>query len=182
MGEFELEPGEKITLTVRKHWLVLVGYSIPYAIAAYLPVLIVHYLASGVLGAASAATATFSFDNGGVRFVVGTYWLIVWMFYFGEVTRYFLNQWVVTTTRIVDIAQHGFFQREVSSVLLLHVQDVSTDIEGFFNTLANFGTLEVESAGAAEKFIMSGLNDPKRVRDLIMHEIAELHLDGSKHH
>lgn len=181
MGEFELEPGESIKRVVRKHWLVLVGYTIPYALVAYIPVLVVKYLGSGVLGASNPATHNFSFENPWVHFIIGVWWLVVWMFYYGAVVKYFLNQWVVTTTRIVEIAQYGFFQREVSSVLLLHVQDASTDVEGFFNTLFGFGTVEVESAGAAEKFRMTGLSNPRELRDLIMKEIADLHLQGGDH-
>ena len=30
MEEFELEPGEQITKSVRKHWIVLVGQLLPY--------------------------------------------------------------------------------------------------------------------------------------------------------
>lgn len=179
MEEFELEPGERVTMAVRKHWLVFVAELLPYALLALAPLLIP--IALGYAEQASPQLTTvvgdnLSADNPWVRLFLGLWWLLMWTGAFNTFTRYFLDQWIITTTRIVDIHQFGFFRRHVSSFLLNHVQDVTTDVNGFFPTLIGFGTLRVETAGDESKhFIMSGIPDPQGLRDLIMREISALH-------
>ena len=82
-----------------------------------------------------------------------------------------MDEWIITNERIIDINQRDFWSRDVSSVLLVRVQDVESDVSGLFHTLFGFGRVTVESAGAdATKTCMKGLSNPRRVRDLIMKE------------
>ena len=178
MAVVELEPGESITKSVRKHWLVLIGSLLPFAILGYLPILLFSGLA-GLLAKTPALYGLLTFDAPGMRLLLGIWWLFMWLGAFSAVIRYLLTEWVITTTRIIDVHQYGFFRRQISSALLNRVQDVTTDTEGLFETLFGFGRLEVESAGAQERFVMDGIAHPAVLRDLIMGELAALHADGS---
>ena len=183
MEEFELEAGEKIIRSVRKHWLVFVGQLLPFALAAWLPIYLPGLLASLMSATNPNSTALFallSFANPWVRVFFGLWWLSLWILAFNTFTQYFLNMWIITNRRIVSINQWGFFDRQVSSFLLVKVQDVTTTVDGFFATLFHYGTVRAETAGeAAPTFFMSGIPDPTGIRDLIMKEIAELHADGT---
>lgn len=180
MRDVQLQPGERITRSVRKHWFVLLVSLVPFALLAYLPTLFLpfmHFIASVVPH--SGQVATFDIPaNPLVRLLYGLWLIMLWSAAFNAVTRYYLNQWIITTTRIIEIHQYGYFSREVSSVLLVRVQDVSSDVEGLFGTLLGYGRLTVQSAGQEEHFIMDDIADPQGLRDLIMKEIAELHADG----
>jgi hypothetical protein len=182
MEEFQLEPGESITRAVRKHWLVFVGELMPFFILALLPLIalpVVSYFAAAAPQFADTHT-DLTLANGWVRFILGLWLLFAWMGGFNAFTRYYLDQWIITTTRIVNVHQFGFFRREVTSFLLNHVQDVTTDVDGVFPTIFGFGTLRVETAGDESRhFVMRGIRDPEGLRDLIMSEIASLH--GSSH-
>ncbi len=182
MEEFELEPGEEVIRTVRQHSFVLFFKLVPFAVLAILPFFIFGVLNvlvsySPILGLPGGSS--FSLASAPVRFVLGIWWLLLWMSTFTILTKFFLTQWVITNTRIVDIRQYGFFNRSVSSFLLIRVQDVTTEVAGLFGTLVGFGSLNVETAGRDEKFVMYGVRDPENVRDLIMNEVAALHADGS---
>lgn len=179
MEEFTLEPGESITLAVRKHWFVFTLELLPYFILALVPLFVLSF-ASGLIAAnpsfASGVTGDLSLSNPLLRLALGLYWLVLWTGTFNTFTRYYLDQWVITTTRIVDIHQYGFFDRHVSSFLLGHVQDVTTDVNGLFPTLFGYGTLRVETAGdASQHFLMGGIPNPEGIRDLILREISALH-------
>lgn len=180
MRDVMLQPGERITRSVRKHWFVLAISLVPFALLAWLPSLFIpfmHFIASIVPHSGQVAT----FEVGRtplVRLFYGLWLIILWSAAFNTVTRYYLNQWIVTNTRIIEIHQYGYFSREVSSVLLVRVQDVSSDIEGLFGTLLGYGRLSVQSAGQEEHFTMDDIADPQGLRDLIMKEIADLHADG----
>ena len=176
MLETSLHPNEQVIMTVRKHPLILVGQMIPFALLDYLPYLL-PVLASFLEANSTASMVDFnallSFDNPWVAFIVGVYWLFIWMGAFGVFVNHFLDQWVITNERIIDINQDGFWSREVSSLLLQRVQNVETDITGLFQTLFGFGTVSVETGGAeVGRVKMSGLAHPKAIRDTILKEVA----------
>ncbi len=172
--ETELYPNEKILHRAQKHPLILVGQLIPLAILDYLPYLLPKlglFLDQANPASIIAWGQVLSFDNPWVAFIVGVYWLFIWMAMFGLFVNHFLDQWIITNERVIDINQRDFWSRDVSSVLLVRVQDVETDISGFFHTLFGFGTVTVESAGAdGSKTCMKGLSKPRYVRELILKE------------
>lgn len=176
MNEFPLDPGERVTRTVRKHWFVLLGSLIPFIILAWLPLGIPPILGSLTTPEGQAAIQSFfSQDNPWFRLLLGLWWLSLWIAAFNTFTQYYLNHWVITTNRIVRIRQYGFFHREVSSFLLTKVQDVSTTVDDILADLLGYGSVRVETAGDASRhFTMDGIADPTGMRDLIMSEIAAL--------
>jgi uncharacterized membrane protein YdbT with pleckstrin-like domain len=177
MEEFELEPGEHIVKEVRQHPFVLALQLIPLVLLAFLP-----WFISGLisfLGAVSpdlvAAFAELRIPGNLERFATGLWLLGVWIAIFSLLTRYYLTVWVVTNIRIVDIQQWTFFSRQVSSFLLIRVQDMTTHVSGLIATIVGFGTLQVETAGSDEKFQMRGIARPEAIRDVIMSQVAQLH-------
>ena len=177
MEEFELEPGEQITKTVRWHWIVLVGILSPFVLLAILPAFIplaLSFIQTASPAAGALLSQDFAQNSAWIRLLLAFWWLFLWISAFSIFTQYYLTQWIITSTRIVDIHQYGFFSRQVSSFLLNRVQDVTTDVEGFLPTMFSFGTLNVETAGRDEKFQMRGIANPTELRDLIMREIAVL--------
>ncbi len=166
MDSVQLHAGERVILNIGKHPLVLVGNLIPFAILDYLPYLLPalgRYLQAANPGAAVDYIANFSFDNPWVRFLVGIYWLFVWMGSFGVLTDYYLDKWIVTNERVIDINQKGFWSRRVDSLFLHRVQNVETQVSGFFGTLFGFGRVSVESAGAElNRLCMRGLREVAR--------------------
>lgn len=178
MEEFQLDAGERVTRTVRKHWFVLIISFIPFLLLAWLPTFVPGILVK--LASASPESAAlfgqFTPENPWFRLCLGLWWVFLWIGAFNTFTQYYLNHWVITTTRIVRIRQHGFFNREVSSFLLVKVQDVSTSVDGIFADLLGYGCVRVETAGDASRhFSMDGVENPTGMRDLIMSEIAALH-------
>lgn len=165
MEEFELELGETITRTVHQHPFLIALRFIPYLVLGVLPLILLPILNMVAGNLITAATE---------RFLLGAYWLFIWLAAFRMVTKFFLTLWVITSHRIVDITQYAFFDRRVSSFLLSRVQDITTDVEGFLPTFIGYGTLNVETAGRMEKFSMNGIAHPEAIRDLIMREIADL--------
>ncbi|HEX8591161.1 MAG TPA: PH domain-containing protein [Candidatus Paceibacterota bacterium] len=174
MEEFELEPGEQITIQVRQHIFVLFLRLIPPALLAIAPFIVLPVFQALLPGEATQAGEGLSPY---FRFFVGIWWLFLWMHAFHIITKYFLNVWVITSHRIVDIHQLGFFRRRVSSFLLLHIQDVTTNVHGIFQTIVGFGDINVETAGNSDCFCMKGIRTPEEIRDIIMTEVAKLHHD-----
>ena len=182
MEEFELEPGETITLSVRKHWIVLVGQVVSFAILGLLPLLLPYTLSYiQVANPALATSISRQLVNSGpwMQLFYAFWLLFIWMAAFSAFTRYYLTMWIITSTRIVEIHQYGFFSRRVSSFLLNRVQDVTTSVDGFLATVFGYGALDVETAGKDEKFGMYGIANHEGIRDLYhARSSAALHADG----
>ncbi len=170
MKEFELEPGEHVVKEARKHWILFASELLPYAILLALPFALPKLLA--LAPTLSGYTAQFSYQTALTRAVLGVWLLIVWTLAWSAFTRYYLNAWVLTNQRIVDIKQHGYFNREVSSLFLPRVQDVTTDVSGILPSLLGIGDIIVQSAGTVDEFRMRGIPRPEQMRDLILKYVS----------
>ncbi len=166
MKEFELEPGEHVVLQTRKHWFLFLAELLPYAILAVIPLALPGLLALTTYSAPYAPLVDYRAPL--LRAALGVWLLLTWTLAWSAFTRYFLNAWVLTNRRIVDIKQRGYWNREVSSILLSRVQDVTTDVAGALPSLLGIGAITVQSAGAVEKFSMRGIPRPEEMRDVIL--------------
>ncbi len=171
MKEFELERGEHVIKQVRKHWFLFLIELLPYAILALLPFSLPALLSFIPAITNYGINIDFSAPIG--RALLGIWLLLVWTVAWGAFTKYFLNVWVLTNSRIVDIEQVNFFNREVSSLFLNRVQDVTTTINGIIPSLLDIGDINVQSAGAVNEFHMRGIPIPNRMRDLILKYVPE---------
>ena len=170
MKEFELEPGEHAVKQARKHWFLFLAELLPFALLAVIPFALPGFLRLAPPLAQYAAFFTVQIPL--MRAALGVWLLVSWTGAWSAFTRYFLNAWVLTNERIVDIKQRGYFSREVSSVLLNRVQDVTTDVRGVLPSLLNIGDINVQSAGAVDKFHMHGIPKPEQMRDLILKYVS----------
>lgn len=96
------------------------------------------------------------------------YILFVWLRLFLLITDYYLDAWIITDKRIVDIVQSGLFKREVSECRLDRIQDVTTRVEGLMPTIFDFGDVHIQTAGKEKEFVFRQVPDPYGVKDLIL--------------
>jgi uncharacterized membrane protein YdbT with pleckstrin-like domain len=172
MKEFELEPGEFVVKIARKHWFIFLLELLPFAILALIPLALPSLI---VLAGSAFATYTDYIDLSSttVRIVLSVWWLLLWCGAFKRFTDYYLDAWVITNQRIVDINQKGFFHRSVSSLLLNRVQDVTVSAQGILVSLLNIGDINVQTAGTIERFSMCGVPHPSKLRDIIIKYVPE---------
>lgn len=166
MKEFELEPGEHVVKECRKHWFLFLSGVLPYAILMVLPFALPKLLL--LAPPLQSYTSFFDYHMPLARVGLGVWLLIIWTGAWGSFTRYFLNVWVLTNKRLVDVEQRKYFHREVSSLSLAHVQDVTTNVTGVLSSMLGLGNIEVQTAGASDEFRMQGIPRPEQMRDLIL--------------
>jgi hypothetical protein len=162
--------GEHIVFMLRRHWLVfsrvvvvyLVLMLLPlgarYVVWNYYPVLLDTLFGGGLM-------------EGLFRLGVCLYMLAVWMFFWSAWVDYYLDVWVVTNERVVKFQQNGLFNRTVSELRLLRVQDVSATTKGLLSTFVNFGEVRLETAGEQSEttFTFHQVPDPYHVSERILH-------------
>jgi hypothetical protein len=170
MKEFELEPGEHVVMEARKHWFLFLGELLPFAILAILPFALPKLL---VLAPPMVQyAALFDYDTVVARAGLGVWLLVSWTSAWGAFTRYFLNAWVLTNRRIVTIKQRRYFYREVSSLFLSRVQDVTTNVNGIISSLLGIGDIKVQTAAEDVEFVMRGIPRPEQMRDIILRYVS----------
>jgi hypothetical protein len=170
MKEFELDAGEHVVKQVRKHWLLFIAGLLPYGILVLIPFALPKLLVLAPPLLKYALYFDFSTPLG--RVGLGVWLLLLWVGAWGSFTRYFLNTWILTNQRIVTIKQRRFFVREVSSLLLPRVQDITTNVTGVLSSLLDIGDIKVQSAGADVEFTMRGIHRPEQLRDLILKYVS----------
>jgi len=100
------------------------------------------------------------------------YVLFIWLFAFFSFIDYYLDVWIITNERIINIEQEGFFSRTVSEERLFRIQDVTSEVKGVFPTIFSFGNIYIQTAGEKERFVFEQVPDADKVRELII-KLAE---------
>lgn len=111
-------------------------------------------------------------------FLLSIWYLLLWQIAWYALAMYALDVWIVTNQRIIDSTQHGYFNRTISEIDLRRIQDISVTTTGFIPTLLHFGNLEVQSAGAENKFMFKEIPNPEIVKDVIARHAG---IKGAKH-
>ena len=101
------------------------------------------------------------------------YLLLVTVFFHALFIDYYLDIWIVTNDRIIDVHQSGLFKHTVSELDLKQVQDVTSETVGIFGTFFNYGTVRIQTAGAKQRFDFQNIAKPHEIRGKIL-KLAEL--------
>ncbi len=108
------------------------------------------------------------------------YTLFVLALFLTQFVDYYLDVWVVTNERVIDIQQQGLFKRTVSELDLDRVQDASSNLQGVFSTFFNYGDVEIQSAGAESKFSFKDIPQPHKVRTELLKWVGHDPYDPDK--
>lgn len=160
----EIDKKERIVRIVRKHWFVLLGDMVVLVFLVAIPVALLFLF--GLIPLDALFTFTGSEASVG-SFFLFAWLLIVWMIAWHMWTDYYLDVLIVTDGRIFDIEQKGLFSRLSSSFRIDRVQNVTVDQKGIIQTLLNFGTLRIETAGEREDFVAPYISHPYEVKKFL---------------
>jgi membrane protein YdbS with pleckstrin-like domain len=109
----------------------------------------------------------------GLVVIASIYVLSVWLFSFLEFTDYYLDTWIITTHRVINIEQKGLFNRVASELHLAAVQDVTSDVKGVIRTFFDFGYVLVQTAAEHTQFVFKDIDHPEKVKELIIKLVEE---------
>lgn len=166
---FVFDEGEKILKIVRRHYFVMLPPIIVNFVLALAP-LMFYLLINSILVPIDMDIKiwlnNFFYEWGSFSYAV---WLLfLWVMFFIEWTDYYLDIWVITDKRIIDVEQIGFFNREVTSFYYAQIQDITVETRGFIETFFNFGTLYVATAGHGINIAIKDASNPEEARALIL--------------
>ena len=114
------QKGEKLILFVRRHWIVIIFHWIQYIILALIPIGIYYFLATQF---PDVLTGTFTYPF--LLLLGSLYYLYVLLFFYNAFIDYYLDVWIITNKRIIDIEQKNLFNRVIAEHELDKIQDVT---------------------------------------------------------
>lgn len=159
---------EHVILFLRRHWFSLLAIVAAFCLLVGVPLLagwyfwetVERWLVHPVIGS--------------LLVVLGSiYFLSIWLFAFLEFTDYYLDTWIITNERIINIEQEGLFNRTASELDLAAVQDTTAEIHGILQTLFTYGQVYVQTAGEKGRFHFKNINDPEHVKELVTRLVEE---------
>lgn len=154
---------EKIVLFLRRHWFAVASLVVSFFLLTAIPIGLGIYFKDFLFTLLNEP-----FLGVLVSVLISIYFLSVWLVTANGFTDYYLDTWIVTNERIINIEQHGLFQRVASELDLTTVQDVTAEISGALETLFQFGDVEIQTAGEKEHFEFRHVPHPERVKEVIM--------------
>jgi signal transduction histidine kinase len=160
-------PGEKIVKVLRRDLLILIKKIFFFLVLA--AVFFAFFFSAVVIFPAIMETDFFP----AIVLASSAYLLFIWLFFFFSFIDYYLDIWIITNERIINVEQQGFFSRIISEQRLFRVQDVTSEVVGFMPTFFKYGNVYVQTAAEKDRFAFEQVPDPNGVRDTII-KLAEL--------
>lgn len=155
--------GEKIILTGRRHWFVITvsGISLFFIMIAPFAGLFAFYKFFPEL-------SYFLQNYWALIIFYGAVWTqIFWMFFFVNWTNYYLDMFLVTNKRIIEIDQIGLFKRDIAELRLENIQDVKIQVLGFVPSLLKMGSVHIQTAGQNKEVLLENIRKPYETKDII---------------
>lgn len=154
---------ETIHYVLRRHWVTFVPQILVFIVLLLVPVAL-YFLFKGVTPGILTNDMAYP-----ILVLFGSsYYLSIYLFFFAEFLTYYLDEWIITNDRIVDIEQLGLFSRSVSELDLFRIQDVTTDVHGAFATLFDYGNVSIKTASANLNIVAKNVPNPNKIRERLV--------------
>lgn len=162
---FDQQPDEHIIVSVRKHWFVFLTATLGTILAALAPIILATAVIAALPTGMQAGTSLMVFFS--------ALWVALCAIALADMwTHYYLDIWIVTNKRIMYIEQVRLFSREVTTLRIERIQDATVTFKNFIETMLNFGTLRIQSAGAVtDDLEIRGIPAPDHVKQLVLNEV-----------
>jgi hypothetical protein len=152
------KPNEKIILLIRPHKFIICIKLLFWALLALLPP--IPYLLFKDFDTAINNPFFSTF----IMVFLGIYYLFIWLFILSNFVDYFLDIWIVTSERIINIEQKQLFSRTTSEQELSKIQDITAEVIGMIPTFLNYGNVYVQTAAEKERFIFRQVPTPLEIK------------------
>jgi hypothetical protein len=155
---------EHIEMTVRRHPVTFLPYIFMFILLLAVPVLLSWLFSTGSLWSFLQNPTVYA---AGVLFA-SIYYLSVILFFYTYFVTFYLDMWIITNDRLLDIEQASLFSRTVAEVDLYQIQDAASEVKGIFPSLFNYGSISLQTAGPVPKFTFHDIPNPDALRQKIL--------------
>jgi len=163
--------GEDVLLLIRRHWVTFAKPFL-YTIVVFVVPLIAWVFIFFAL--------PFNFPEN--AFWIGALiWCLLGVFFVVyNYLDWYLDIYIITTSRIIDITQNGLFHRQVGETYLDNVQDVQYEISGIIATLFNYGCIRIHTAGPSGDIVFEQVHRPQEVQRYLLQQVERYKDENSE--
>lgn len=165
---------EQIVLMVRRHWFNILEQF--FVVFLMILLLIGSWF---ILPIFFPSVITSSF-NVLLDFLRNLFGMFIWITFFLIWIDYYFDVWIITDKRVVNIEQKGLFNRQVSELELVRIQDITTEVVGIIPTMLNYGDVFIQTAAEKERFIFRQVPDPYGIKDTLMNLQKKRNLEDAR--
>ncbi|HEX9664289.1 MAG TPA: PH domain-containing protein [Patescibacteria group bacterium] len=90
---------------------------------------------------------------------------------------WYYNVFIVTSQRVIDIDQRGFFNKVVWDTELDRIHDITYSKKGIWQTIFNYGNVQILTSGSLAKIEIINIKQPQKIKEAIK-SIREEAKDG----
>jgi hypothetical protein len=162
------KPDEKVIFHLRRHVIIFLGGALLIVLLMLIPVG-AWYLIS--INWPQLLTAELMGPL--LKLVASAYLLWIWLFLFSNFVDYYLDVWVITSDRVLNIEQAGLFNRTVSELDLQNIQDITSEVKGILPFFFGYGNVYVQTAAEKGRFIFEQIPKPEEVRKRLLLLVEE---------
>lgn len=155
------EKDERILLILRRHWF-------SYMIFWFMTILLLAPLVVFFVYAINNPDVVTGIIQDIAVLACSIYILFILALLMNGFIDYYLDVYIITDRRIVDIVQAGLFKREISELNLRQIQDVSAHVDGIFPTLLHYGNINVQTAAETPNFAFKNIPHPYEISKKIL--------------
>lgn len=167
------KPYEKVKYISRRHIFTFVKQIILFTVLGVLPVGI-FFMIKNMFPTLLDTPQMYAL----AVLLASIYYLCIVLFFFTSFVDFYLDVWIVTNDRIIDIEQFGLFSRTISELELFRIQDITTNIHGIFPTIFKYGDVVVQTASTNVSVVFHNVPDPDKIRQSLL----ELAHEDYKYH
>jgi membrane protein YdbS with pleckstrin-like domain len=175
-GKDGLYPGQDSTeLTQRvifKHVIFILPFIVALVILAILAIPVLIYISANIDSVIQVVPVP------AVLLVASFYITILVLLLISVLWIWRRNKVVITDQHIVDIDQLGLFTRVVSTLRLEEIQDISASVKGPLQTILQYGSIVIQTAGERENFVFNYVPKPYELEHYILSIRKKYNLPG----
>ena len=159
---------EKIQYFLHRHYITFVPILILLVLLLIVPIATI-FLGGEYTSSWFASSTIYPL----IVLFVSIYYLSLILFFYSYFVTFYLDVWIITNDRLVDIRQESLFSRTIAEVDLYQIEDVSSEVKGLFPSLFNYGNVYLQTAGPVPKFVLYNVPDPHGLRQAILSLASE---------
>ncbi len=164
---------ERVVFQLHRHWVTFIPMIVLFFVLLFVPV-ILYLLISNLIPYLLENQSMFAITI----LSASIYYIWTYLFFYVHFIDYYLDTWIVTNDRIVDIEQNGLFNRETTEFDLYRIQDVTANITGIVATFFRYGDVIITTASSNANIVFKNISKPNHVRE----ELIRLADEDRKYH
>ncbi|MFH0988146.1 MAG: hypothetical protein V1763_02135 [Parcubacteria group bacterium] len=161
------KPDEHVLMFLRRHWFVplkLVAMAVVLTVVPLIFYVIIYNFTDFLTNDATVA----------ILVLLGSaYYLFAILYSFSSFIDYYLDVWLVTNQRIIDIEQKGLFARIISEEEIDRVINITSETKGFWATVLNYGDVYIETAVHKQRFAFRQIPFAEQVAQKISNMVSD---------